>query len=119
MREKHRPVYSSDKGRLCPTCTQPVASCRCNKKKAVPPPKGDGVVRIGRESKGRKGKGVTLITGMTLNPDELKALAADLKKLCGCGGTVKDGVIEIQGEQRQTLFDALQKRGFKVKLSGG
>lgn len=118
MKGNHRLVYSSDKGRLCPSCSQPVASCICRKEKAAPP-KGDGIVRIGRESKGRKGKGVTLITGLALNSDELKALAGELKKLCGCGGTVKDGVIEIQGEQRQLLFEALQKRGFNVKMSGG
>ena len=76
-------------------------------------------MRLQRESKGRGGKGVTLITGLPLNSDELKKLAKELKQLCGTGGTVKDGVIEIQGEQREKLKPFLEKKGFKVKIAGG
>jgi translation initiation factor 1 len=81
--------------------------------------KTDGIVRIHRETKGRKGKGVTLLTGIPLPAEELKTLAKSLKQKCGTGGTVKDGVIEIQGDQRQLLLAELQKLGWKVKLAGG
>ena len=80
---------------------------------------GDGVVRISRQTKGRKGSGVCLITGMDLGEAELKKLAKQLKKKCGSGGTVKTGVIEIQGDHREILVEALMKLGFKAKLSGG
>lgn len=112
-----RPVYSDQFGRLCPDCSQPQTSCRCPGEKSLK--KGDGVVRIQRETKGRKGKGVTLITGLDLPPPDLKALAKDLKKRCGTGGTVKDGIIEIQGDQRNLLLNLLQQRGWKAKLAGG
>jgi len=85
----------------------------------VNPARSDGIVRIQRESKGRKGKGVTLITGVSLPPEELKKLAKTLKQKCGSGGTVKDGVIEIQGDHREILLAELQKQGWKVKLAGG
>jgi translation initiation factor 1 len=76
-------------------------------------------VRIGRETKGRSGKGVTVITGVPLTGDELTKLAAELKKRCGSGGTVKDGAIEIQGDHRDFLTAELARRGWKVKRSGG
>jgi translation initiation factor 1 len=79
----------------------------------------DGVVRVGRETKGRKGKGMSLISGVPLPPEELKTLAKELKQKCGTGGTVKDGVIEIQGDHRDTLIDLLKARGWTVKRSGG
>lgn len=79
----------------------------------------DGIVRIRRETSGRKGKGVTTVTGVPLPAAELKALAAELKKRCGTGGSLKEGVIEIQGDHRQTLKAELEKRGFTVKLAGG
>jgi translation initiation factor 1 len=82
-------------------------------------PEGDGIVRIQRETKGRKGKGVTLISGVLLAPAELKKLAKELKQKCGVGGAVKDGVIEIQGDVRDQLFDEMKQRGFKVKKAGG
>lgn len=81
--------------------------------------KGDGVVRIGRETKGRKGKGVTVISGLPLAEAELKEVASRLKQLCGTGGTLKEGVIEIQGDQREKVLVHLQKEGYKVKLAGG
>ncbi|PXF33226.1 translation initiation factor Sui1 [Pokkaliibacter plantistimulans] len=82
-------------------------------------PKGDGIVRIRRETKGRNGKGVTTVDGFDLDDAALKLLAAELKKRCGTGGTLKDGVIEIQGDQRTVIQQVLESKGFKVKLAGG
>src|SRR4029079_1372192 len=82
-------------------------------------PVGDGNVRVGRETKGRKGKGVTIVTGVPLAHAEMQALATHLKKRCGSGGTLKDGVIEIQGDHRDLVVEELQKRGWNVKRSGG
>ncbi|MDD2582723.1 MAG: stress response translation initiation inhibitor YciH, partial [Desulfuromonadaceae bacterium] len=81
--------------------------------------KSDGFVRLRREVKGRGGGTVIVISGITLSANEIKELAGALKKKCGCGGTVKDGVIEIQGDHRDVLSAELQARGFKVKLAGG
>lgn len=102
---------------MCPNCGRPVDACVCKKKPAAP--QGDGTVRLLLEKKGRGGKTVTLVTGLTGNPDELRALAADLKRRCGTGGTLKDGVIEIQGDHRDTIAEALKARGMKVKKAGG
>ena len=110
-------VYSTDTGRTCPGCGHPVKHCDCRKGEGRPP--GDGVVRVSRQTKGRKGSGVCLITGVPLGDPELKKLAKQLKKKCGSGGAVKNGVIEIQGDHRQTLVDALIKLGFKAKQAGG
>jgi len=82
-------------------------------------PPSDGVVRVGRQTKGRKGKGVTLVTGVPLKEAELKDLARELKQKCGSGGTVKNGMIEIQGDHRDTVVSALGGRGWTVKKSGG
>jgi translation initiation factor 1 len=109
-------VYSTESGRTCPDCGQPVADCRCA---PAAPPEGDGIVRVSRETKGRKGKGVTLISGLPLPEKELKALAKKLKAKCGTGGTVKDFVVEIQGDQRDTLVPELEKLGYRVKRAGG
>lgn len=110
-------VYSSEHGNMCPQCQKKLKACDCSKGSNIP--KGDGIVRVGRQTKGRKGKGVTVITGVLLPEKELKALAKELKKKCGTGGTLKDGVIEIQGDQRDLLVSLLEKKGFKVKRSGG
>jgi translation initiation factor 1 len=112
-----RKVYSTEHGRMCPECGRPIAQCECRSKKPVP--KGDGNVRVGRETKGRKGKGVTLITGLPLDNDELMKIAKELKQRCGTGGTVKNGVIEIQGDHREMLVTELKRRGYTAKLSGG
>jgi len=109
-------VYSTDGGRHCPECSQPLGSCAC--KQSVLP-EGDGIARVRRESKGRGGKTVTTISGVPLSETELKELASALKRRCGTGGALKDGVIEIQGDHVQLLIDELTKRGFKAKKSGG
>ncbi len=114
-------VYSTEDGRHCRDCGQAISACLCHKTSAsaakVPP--GDGIVRISRQTKGRKGNGVTVITGLALEPTALEQLAKELKKRCASGGRVVDGALEIQGEHRQTLQALLQERGFKVKLAGG
>ncbi len=100
-------VYSTDVGRIK------------EEKASVVRLKGDGVVRIQKQTSGRKGAGVSVITGLDLSDEELKKLAAELKKRCGCGGSVKNGMIEIQGEKRDLLKQLLEQKGFTVKLSGG
>jgi translation initiation factor 1 len=112
-----RTVYSTETGRVCPQCGRPVAACTCKKKAAQPT--GDGVIRILLEKKGRGGKTVSVITGLSGSEDDLRALAADLKRRCGTGGTIKDGVIEIQGDHRDTLVEALKARGVNAKRAGG
>jgi len=117
MSRSSRLVYSTDQGRLCPGCEQPQQQCQCKQNSAPPP--GDGIVRIHRQTKGRKGKGVTLIEGVPLAADDLKNLAKQLKKSCGSGGTVKDGIIEIQGDYREQVLASLIKLGYKAKFAGG
>lgn len=102
--------------RHCLECEQPEAECICAEQ---PLNTGDGIARVRRESKGRGGKTVTTIQGLCLTASELKDLTAALKKRCGCGGSLKDGVIEIQGDQVELLIDELQKCGFTAKKSGG
>jgi translation initiation factor 1 len=118
-----RLVYSTGPGRLCPECARPLAECRCRRSKsaqaAVALLSGDGIVRVGRQTKGRKGKGVTVINGVPLGGDALEDLATRLKKRCGSGGTVHEGTIEIQGDHRDTLVAELGKLGYTVKRSGG
>ncbi|WP_043199290.1 translation initiation factor Sui1 [Pseudomonas putida] len=109
-------VFSTDAGRHCPDCSQPVDACIC-KQQTIP--EGDGIARVRRESKGRGGKTVTTVTGVPLPPDQLKELATTLKRRCGTGGALKDGVIEIQGDHVELLIGELTKQGFKAKKSGG
>lgn len=110
-------VYSSDQGRICPDCGKPAKACTCST--AKPAPKGDGVVRVSRQTKGRKGKGVCVITGLPLGSDDLEKLARQLKQRLGLGGAVKEGAIEIQGDRREALIQELAKLGYKAKLAGG
>ena len=110
-------VWSSEKGRICPGCGKAIASCTCRKKGARPA--GDGVVRVRRETKGRGGKTVTVVTGAPGGEAALKALAGELKRRCGSGGTVKEGVIEIQGDFCDLVVSELAGRGFTVKRAGG
>ncbi|PAU52625.1 translation initiation factor Sui1 [Pseudomonas indica] len=109
-------VYSTDSGRHCPECRQPIDACICTQT-AVPA--GDGIARVRRETKGRGGKTVTTVSGVPLAEDALKELASALKRRCGTGGALKDGVIEIQGDHVELLLEELAKRGFKAKKSGG
>ncbi|EAN9587278.1 stress response translation initiation inhibitor YciH [Salmonella enterica subsp. diarizonae] len=102
-----RLVYSTETGRI----EEP--------KTVLVRPKGDGIVRIQRQTSGRKGKGVCLITGIERDDAELTKLAAELKKKCGCGGAVKEGIIEIQGDKRDLIKSLLEAKGIKVKLAGG
>jgi translation initiation factor 1 len=110
-------VYSTDGGRMCPACRQPLATCAC--KPAAAPPPGDGTVRVSRETQGRNGKAVTLVRGLPLDTLALADLGRQLKAACGSGGTVKDGVIEVQGEHRDRVVLFLQKAGWTVKRAGG
>ena len=109
-------VYSTRFGELCPACERPIADCSCPASGAS---RGDGVVRVGRETKGRRGKGVTIVTGIPLAGAELARLAKELKRACGSGGTLRDGVLEIQGEHRDRLVTVLEAKGWSVKRSGG
>ena len=111
-------VYSTGIGRICPDCGNPDAKCNCNQKKSISI-SGDGIVRIRREVKGRKGKTVTTISGIPLEKKSLSELAADLKRKCGTGGSVKDDTIIIQGDHRNKIVSLLEKEGYKVKLAGG
>jgi translation initiation factor 1 len=111
-----RPVYSSAQGRLCPDCGQPVTSCQCKKVTTLP---GDGKVRVRCERKGHGGKTVTVITGLPLAEAVLLTLAGELKRRCGCGGTIKAGNIEIQGDHADLLLNELLKRGYTAKRAGG
>ena len=112
-----RLVYSTDGGRTCLGCRRPLGECACGGKSAAPA--GDGVVRVARETKGRNGKGVTVVSGLALDDTALLRLGKQLKAACGCGGTVKNGVIEVQGDQRERVAEALEKRGWRVKRAGG
>ena len=105
--DNSRLVYSTETGRIDEPKAQPER------------PKGDGIVRIHRQTSGRKGKGVCLITGIDEDDTTLNKIAAELKKKCGCGGAVKDGIIEIQGDKRDLIKSLLEAKGMKVKLSGG
>ena len=109
-------VYSTEHGRMCPDCRQPQAQCVC---KAAPVPVGDGIVRVSRETKGRGGKAVTLVKGVLLGPDALAELGKKLKTACGSGGTVKDGVIEVQGDHVERVMETLKAQGYSVKRAGG
>lgn len=109
-------VYSTDGGRMCPECRRPLSECAC-KPKAMPI--GDGVVRVSRQTKGRGGKSVTLIKGLALDPTALALLGKQLRTACGSGGTVKDGVIEVQGDHCERIMSELTKHGHNAKRIGG
>ena len=108
-------VYSTDAGRMCPACRQPASACIC-KLQAVP--KGDGVVRVSHETKGRGGKAVTLVRGLALDAVALAALGKQLRSACGSGGTVKDGVIEVQGDHCERVVELLKQQGMNVRRVG-
>ena len=114
-------VYSTEKGRLCPQCEHPISACQCKtaNAKTHATTGGDGIVRLQRQTHGRGGKTVTTISGISLPIEELKQLAKRLKQLCGSGGSITDGIIEIQGDHRAGLQTELERLGYKVKLAGG
>jgi len=111
-------VYSTETGRMCPTCRQPAAQCAC-KAGGHAAPVGDGNVRVSLQSKGRGGKSVTLVKGVALDPMALAVLGKQLRTACGAGGTVKDGVIEVQGDHCEMVLQALVKLGHRAKRAGG
>ena len=113
----NRTVYSTSDGRICPQCGKPVSACVCQKDKGKP--SGDGIVRIRLEKKGRKGKSVTLVSGLPLNETQLKDLAGEMKKKCGSGGAVKEAVIELQGDHVSFALTYLKEKGFSPKKAGG
>ncbi len=118
----HRLVYSTQTGRVCPRCGRPAAQCNCKKQPVAekgPPSPRDGIVRIRRETQGRKGKTVSVIHGLPLDAPGLDDLARTLKQRCGSGGSVKEGTIVIQGDHRERLVEELSRHGYTVKLAGG
>jgi len=121
MTDNSKLVYSTESGRICPKCGKPAKSCKCKgqKSKSQSHIKPDGIIRIRREKKGRKGKTVTTISGFQEGTDDLKQTAKKLKNKCGTGGSIKDGIIIIQGDHRQTIRKELKGQGFTVKLAGG
>jgi translation initiation factor 1 len=116
MSSENPTVYSTEQGKICPSCDKPIKQCICHKQKSS---SGDGNVRVSRETKGRKGKGVTLIKGLDMNSDALATMIKKLKVMCGSGGTVKSGVIEIQGDHIVRVLDYLNKQGVRAKRAGG
>ena len=111
-----RLVYSTDSGRICSQCDQPVQQCRCKKSTSTFT---DGIVRVRREVKGRKGKTVTTVSGVPESESDVQTLASELKRQLGTGGSVKDGIIVIQGDHRKKIVLLLEDRGYRVKLAGG
>ncbi len=109
MKKNSRLVYSTDSGRITPEKTAQNAASTYT----------DSVIRVSRETKGRNGKGVTVIVGFDMSPDELKKFGKKLKQICGTGGTAKEGRIEIQGDQREKILEFLAQEGFTAKISGG
>ncbi|MEO7940847.1 MAG: translation initiation factor Sui1 [Burkholderiaceae bacterium] len=110
-------VYSTDRGRMCPECRQPLVSCLCRAAQLAPV--GDGVAKVTREKKGRAGKTVTAVRNLPLDPLALATLARALKTACASGGTLRDGVLEIQGDHVDRVVQVLEARGLKVKRAGG
>ena len=111
-------VYSTDGGRMCPECRRVLTECVC-KAVARTQPAGDGVVRVTHVTKGRGGKSVTVVKGLALDPVALASLGKQLRTACGSGGTVKDGVIEVQGDHCERIIEALRKDGHNAKRAGG
>ena len=111
-------VYSSEGGRMCPACRQPIDACTC-RAAAQAAPAGDNAVRVSRETKGRGGKAVTLLRGVRLDAAGLAVLGQRLRTACGSGGTVKDGVVEVQGDHVERVIELLTIDGYQVKRAGG
>ena len=111
-------VYSTDSGRMCPACRQPLSACSCAAQ-ARAAALGDGVVRVSCQTKGRGGKAVTLVRGLALDDVALAALGKRLRSACGAGGTVKDAVLEVQGDHVERVLTWLQQEGIGAKRAGG
>jgi translation initiation factor 1 len=125
---ERRLVYDSDAAQpgRCPTCGKRMDRCTCGRTRqreevapSSPSVPRDGVVRLLRDRKGRGGKTVTLITGLSGSPHQLASLLSELKRLCGTGGTVRGDLVEIQGDFRDRLRKELERRGYAVKIAGG
>jgi translation initiation factor 1 len=114
----YRVVYTTEDGALCPDCKRPKGKCSCAEARRLSV-KGDGNVRVRRETNGRGGKTVTTIAGLALNQTELQVLLKDLKRICGAGGAVKDGVLEVQGDHCDLVLRDLSRRGISAKRAGG
>ena len=116
--DEYRVVYSTEVGRLCEGCQKPASVCSCaeEKRRTV---LGSGSVRVRRETKGRGGKTVTTISGLAMNLEQLTTLVKDLKRLCGAGGAIKDGVVEVQGDHCDAVLRELARRGIDAKRAGG
>ena len=114
-------VYSTDSGRMCPDCRQPITQCQCKSNQAnrTDAAASDGIVRVSRETKGRAGKGVTVVKGLDLDAAALAQLGKQLRAACGAGGTTKDGTIEIQGDHCERVIEMLRSQGRTVKRAGG
>ena len=112
-------VYSTELGRTCPVCRNAIAACTCAAASARARPHGDGIARIRRETGGRGGKTVTVVSGLNLDEAGLVGLSKRLKAACGTGGTVRDGVLELQGDHRDQLAALLAKEGFATRRAGG
>lgn len=117
-----RVVYDSEAGErveYCKRCGEPKTQCRCQSDATDLAGPRDGIVRLARDKSGRKGKVVTVITGLPGDADALAKLAQELRRLCGAGGAVKGTTIELQGEHRTRLEKYLRDKGYKVKIAGG
>lgn len=110
-------VYTTESGRVCPHCGKAINDCVCKNEKVQP--SGDGIVRVRVESKGRKGKTVTTISGLMMDDAALDKIAGELKRKCGAGGAVKNGVLEIQGDHAEKIISVLMAMGVKAKRAGG
>jgi translation initiation factor 1 len=117
-----RAVWSSESGRVCPDCGNPVTSCACKRGKTEKNPRNfpdDRIIRIMKETKGHGGKTVTIIGNIPIDNSRLELLAKQLKSRCGTGGTIKDGEIIIQGDHREVILQELAKQGYRAKIAGG
>jgi len=115
---EYRVVYTTGEGAVCPGCKHPIAKCSCAEARRLVV-RGDGNVRVRRETNGRGGKTVTTIAGLALNQSELESMLKDLKRVCGAGGALKDGVLEVQGDHCDLVLRELGSRGIRAKRAGG
>jgi len=117
-----RLVYSTETGRMCPDCGKVRTECDCKSRasKSAPVSQNDGIVRIRRETRGRRGKTVTIIDGLGTDAMTLARIATSLKKHCGTGGSVTaEHAVEVQGDKREQVKRWLDEQGFKTRLAGG